>query len=289
MDFRQMEYFLALAETANFTRAAERCGVMQPALTKAIQRLEHELGGALIFREGRATQLTPLGRAVLADVSECVAAARRLSDRARDAIQPHPPRLRIGVVPSVPPGLLLPALARAATQLPDLRIWLLEFAPDAVEAALLRQDLDLALLPAKSAVPERFEHWPVARDPIDLAAPSGHPLLSNAELTLDALRDEALLAPDGCAALNLVLALGDAHGIAFRVPHRAACADRAQDLCLAGLGMLVVPRHRPVGPGLERRALAHPRASLDVDLVAVRGRRRPAWMEALVRRVRAVA
>ena len=64
MDFSQVRYFLALAETLNFTRAAEKCHVTQPTLTQAIKRLEEELGGPLIYREGRYSRLTKLGQSL---------------------------------------------------------------------------------------------------------------------------------------------------------------------------------------------------------------------------------
>ncbi|MEY9287064.1 DNA-binding transcriptional LysR family regulator [Bradyrhizobium ottawaense] len=66
----QVRYFLALAKTRNFTRAAEQCNVTQPALTKAIQKLEQELGGALIHRERHLTQLTDLGKMIFAHAGE---------------------------------------------------------------------------------------------------------------------------------------------------------------------------------------------------------------------------
>jgi DNA-binding transcriptional LysR family regulator len=65
MRLRQIRYFLALANTRNFTRAAEQCNVTQSALTKGVQRLEQELGGRLIYRERQPTQLTDLGKEVL--------------------------------------------------------------------------------------------------------------------------------------------------------------------------------------------------------------------------------
>ena len=65
MDFNQVRYFLALADTLNFTHAAELCYVSQPALTQAIKRLEGELGGQLIYRTGRKTELTELGKRTL--------------------------------------------------------------------------------------------------------------------------------------------------------------------------------------------------------------------------------
>ena len=65
MEIHQVRYFLAVVETLNFTKAAERCNVSQPALTRAIQLLEHELGGLLFRRERANTHLTELGRMVL--------------------------------------------------------------------------------------------------------------------------------------------------------------------------------------------------------------------------------
>jgi DNA-binding transcriptional LysR family regulator len=64
MEMHQIRYFLAVCETLNFTRAAEQCNVTQPALTRAIQKLEEELGGLLFRRERHLTHLTDLGRLV---------------------------------------------------------------------------------------------------------------------------------------------------------------------------------------------------------------------------------
>ena len=65
MELHQVRYFLAVASTLNFTRAAEQCNVTQPALTKGVQKLEQELGGQLIYRERQLSQLTDLGKEVL--------------------------------------------------------------------------------------------------------------------------------------------------------------------------------------------------------------------------------
>lgn len=62
MELTQVRYFLALCETLNFSRAAQACNVTQPAFSRAIQKLEEELGGALIFRERTLTRLTALGQ-----------------------------------------------------------------------------------------------------------------------------------------------------------------------------------------------------------------------------------
>ena len=64
MNMNQVRYFLVLCEEGNFTRAAERCGVTQPSLTKAIKNLESKLGGKLFDRSKIETQLTELGKLV---------------------------------------------------------------------------------------------------------------------------------------------------------------------------------------------------------------------------------
>ena len=75
MELHQVRYFLAVATTLNFTRAAEQCNVTQPALTKGVQKLEQELGGQLIHRERQLTQLTDLGKEVLPMLERTLASA----------------------------------------------------------------------------------------------------------------------------------------------------------------------------------------------------------------------
>jgi DNA-binding transcriptional LysR family regulator len=82
MEMHQVRYFLALCEERNFTRAAKRCGVAQPSLTRAIKVLEDELGGALFHRSRSSTQLTHLGRAAwpyLKQIDESASAAKAAS------------------------------------------------------------------------------------------------------------------------------------------------------------------------------------------------------------------
>jgi LysR family hydrogen peroxide-inducible transcriptional activator len=80
MEMQHIRYFLALCEEQNFTRAARRCGVAQPSLTRAIKRLEKELGGRLFERSRKSTEMTALGRAMrphFTDIERSAAAARR--------------------------------------------------------------------------------------------------------------------------------------------------------------------------------------------------------------------
>src|ERR1700744_6577333 len=84
MELHQVRYFVALANSMTFTRAAEQCNVTQPALTKAIQKLEYELGGPLVFRERQLTQLTDLGKLMLPILEQTLAAIESARTNARE-------------------------------------------------------------------------------------------------------------------------------------------------------------------------------------------------------------
>src|SRR6516162_4947389 len=75
MEMHQVRYFLAVARTLNFTRAAEQCNVSQPALTRAIQQLEDELSGKLLRREGKLSHLTDLGARMVPLMQQCYESA----------------------------------------------------------------------------------------------------------------------------------------------------------------------------------------------------------------------
>ena len=77
MEMHQVRYFLAVADTLNFTRAAELCHVSQPALTRAIQQLEEELGGLLLRRERKLTHLTDFGRLIQPIFASCSPTPKR--------------------------------------------------------------------------------------------------------------------------------------------------------------------------------------------------------------------
>src|SRR4029453_6241939 len=93
MELRQLEYFVAVAEEANFTRAAERIHVAQPAVSAQIQRLEREVGQPLLDRSRRAVRLTaageavlPYARAALAAVADIHVAVEELTQLVRGSV-----------------------------------------------------------------------------------------------------------------------------------------------------------------------------------------------------------
>ena len=80
MDIRKIRYFLDLVETLNFSTSAQRLGISQPALSKAIQRLETDFGGSLFRRAGRNSTLTRFGQSLVPNLQQFVKSAEARTD-----------------------------------------------------------------------------------------------------------------------------------------------------------------------------------------------------------------
>ena len=107
MEMHQIRYFLALSETLNFTRAAERCNVTQPTLTAAIRRLEEELGGPLFHRERNRSHLTELGRLMRPHFERIHTSTEAARSDAMDLTDLGKASLRLGVMCTIGPSRLI--------------------------------------------------------------------------------------------------------------------------------------------------------------------------------------
>jgi DNA-binding transcriptional LysR family regulator len=122
MEFNQIRYFLNLADTLNFTEAAMRSGVSQPTLTRAIQRLEQELGGTLVYRDGKDSRLTALGRDIRSEFTAIAEREQRVRALSLDRVRGRRETLTLGVVHTIAPALVTGFAAHALRQLPMLEL-----------------------------------------------------------------------------------------------------------------------------------------------------------------------
>src|SRR3954454_19619794 len=144
MEMHQIRYFLAVAETLNFTRAAEQCHVSQPALTRAIQQLEEELGGLLLRRERQLRHLTDFGRLIEPHLRQLDADAEAAKSTAKRFLNLQGAEIRLGVMCTVGPARFMGFLARFHAANPGCEITLIEGVPTGLSQMLLEGDLDLA-------------------------------------------------------------------------------------------------------------------------------------------------
>ncbi len=195
MEMQQIRYFLALAHTLNFTRAAEECNVTQPALTRAIQGLEGELGGELIRRERQQSHLTELGRRMLPLLQQCYDAsvsAKSLATAVKtSAIAP----LCIVVSNSVELRLIAPLIAELFRAYPGMRLKVRRGSPAEIVEILKRGEAELAVAGPLRESWDRLDAWPIFSEGVELAVHTGHPFASqqSAEIGLDQLVKEPLL------------------------------------------------------------------------------------------------
>src|SRR5215475_8486038 len=110
MEMHQVRYFLAVAQTLNFTRAAEECHVAQPSLTRAIKQLEGELGGDLFRRERPHAQLTDLGQKMYPLLKRCHESALGAQSLASSLKSGESGSLRLALSRSIDLELLMPQL-----------------------------------------------------------------------------------------------------------------------------------------------------------------------------------
>ncbi|MCX6955725.1 MAG: LysR substrate-binding domain-containing protein [Verrucomicrobia bacterium] len=187
MELRHLRYFTAVAETLNFSRAAARLHITQPALSRQIRDLEHELGCALLRRGRNArTELTPEGARLLAGARKVLGAAEALTAD----IRAQAARLRIGHYGALWLDYFTPALRRFAKKHPAVGVQPVELSPGALPGALRRGEVEVALLGLTDAgLREEFETRLVAAEPAKLALAATHPLAKRRKLRLTDLRE----------------------------------------------------------------------------------------------------
>jgi LysR family transcriptional regulator, benzoate and cis,cis-muconate-responsive activator of ben and cat genes len=186
MELRHLRYFVAVAEALNFTRAAARLHLTQPALSRQIRDLEQELGCTLLRRGANArTELTPEGRQLLEGARQLLADAERLKQRAREGGA----RLRVGHYGVLWLDYFSPTLRRFAKRHPQVRLEPVELTPRELVGALRRGEVDLALVGlADDALRREFHAQRVAAYSALLALAATHPLAKRRKLKLAELR-----------------------------------------------------------------------------------------------------
>jgi DNA-binding transcriptional LysR family regulator len=283
MEFHQVRYFLALAETLNFTRAAEMCNVSQPALTKAVQKLEQELGGPLVHRERHLTQLTDLGKVVLPMLSRTLASVEAVQDQALDYKHREIAPLKVGLVPSISATVIVEPLANISRLIPGLEVELIEAPAEQLLDMLLEGELNAALVGERLELPERIDHWRLFDERyVVLVAPS-HPLAQYREIPIGALMQTVWLERIDCEMRDSFQQACLLDGAEMKVGHRGRQESHLQHMAVVGLGAMLAPEHAPRVPSLCAIPIENDPLRREVQLLVVAGRRYSPALDALVK------
>lgn len=171
-----MRCVIAIAEAGSLTKAAERMGLAQPALTQTLNRLEHELGTRLFTRSRRGATLTDAGLAVIDDLRASLAYGDAATERARAIGAGRAGRLTIGFVTHAVYEVLPNALRRLRAEHPQLDVVLREMSNAEQVAALEGGRIDIALLHPPVSVTARVHELRLGEEPMIAALPATWPL-----------------------------------------------------------------------------------------------------------------
>ena len=285
MELHQVRYFLAVASTLNFTRAAEQCNVTQPALTKGVQKLEEELGGQLIFRERQFTQLTDLGKEVLPMLERTLTSADAVRQRAQEFRRKEVAPLKIGLAPSISPSLVLEPVAEIAKFVPGLRVQLREETAEKLVDLLLEGEINAAMVGEIQDMPARIDGWSLFEERYVAVLAPNHQLANRPAIGVDELRETTLLERTGCDVASKI----QKSCFPDSLPRTVHCSRHdlhLQHMAAAGFGVILAPEHMPCLPTLKAIPIEGDPVWREVRLLAVQGRRYSPALDAFVKLAR---
>jgi DNA-binding transcriptional LysR family regulator len=251
VELYQIRYCLALAETLNFTRAAERCFVSQPALTRAIQKLEDTLGGLLFERSKVAVNLTDFGRSMLPSLQQIYAAASQTRDLARRLQQQRPEVVRVGIMCTIDLNAIFPAFVAFQTAHPRTDILFREGSMEALIDALDRGDIDVALLASPYAIARRFGGPVLYREDFVVAHASTHRFGSHPAISITDLAGEPYCERSLCEYSTYIQRGMEEWGIDVNVVQQTTREDWVQTMIRAGIGVAFVAESTALSGGLS--------------------------------------
>lgn len=241
MELHQLRYFVAVAQTGSFSRAAEECLVSQPSLSQQIQKLERQLGQRLFDRMGKRTVLTAAGTVLLEQAQAILAAVDSAERQMKEFDRQIAGRLAVGAIPTVAPYILPRVLRRFVRKFPQVELMLHEDLTAHLVAGVLKGELDLALLALP--LPDRRLAWrSLMTDPLLVALPNDHALAKQHSISIDELRGERFIVLDEMHCLGeQILAFCRNEGI-HRIVCRSAQIATVQMMIALGQGISLLPK-----------------------------------------------
>jgi DNA-binding transcriptional LysR family regulator len=296
MELRHLRYYVAVAEAKNFTHAAAKMHVAQPALSRQVQDLEDEIGVDLMRRSPRGVVLTAEGKLFLEEARSILAATDNAVSKVRALARGDYGELHIGYGPSPSIELLPPAMIAFQKAAPKVNVKLHDLSGDELLSGLHDGTLELCVMsrPMEETV-AGIEFHSLKRYPICVAMGPHHPLRKAKSVSLDRVREEPLVAFRKKEYTNYHHLLAQVFGGVRKVPRIAVECDGASSLVTeieAGRGVAILPSvfAKAIGGRLTLRPITPTPEPLDVGYaIAVKGDLTPAGEKfiALLRKVAA--
>ena len=283
MELYQVRYFLAVARTLHFTQAAEEAGVSQPALTKAVRKLEEELGAPLFLRQGRQVLLTDFGRVMREKLERVVAAREEAEEAARQFLKPAEIRLNAGVMCTIGPRPLLGFLDRFRLEHPNIELHLHDVTAANALEKLTSNALDCAVLACPGGkLPASLKGKRLYRERMMVAFSADHRFNTLKQVRFADLDGERYIDRLHCEFRSAFLDEVGNEGMSLSFPYASEREDWIQGMIASGMGIGLLPEFGTLQPDLAKRPVVDPKLYRSVELAYLPGRENSPGVKALL-------
>jgi LysR family hydrogen peroxide-inducible transcriptional activator len=242
MNFRDLQYLVALEELKHFRKAAEKCFVSQPTLSGQIRKLEDELNIQLMERSSRKVIFTQAGLDIVAKAKTILLEAKSLREIAKSHNEPMHGTLHIGLIPTVAPYLLPLIIPVIKKKFPDLELYLHENQTEVLVKQLEAGELDcliLAILPGM----EMFQTYNLYHEPLELVLAENHQWADKKIVDLEKLRGErVLMLEDGNCLRDQAMAFCFTAGAIEDHSFKATSLETLRHMISADNGLTLLPQ-----------------------------------------------
>ncbi len=253
MDFRQIRTFRSVAELGSLSKAADKLRIAQPALSRQIKLLEHELRTELFTRSGRGMVLTEAGRILLSRTAGIVRQIDQIRDDIQSAAGAPSGRVVLGLVPTVSCVLSTRLAQRTVETYPGISLCIVESYSGHLIEWLHRGEMDLAIIYGPSA-DLHLNLQSLGRDQIVAVGPRGSGLARKKEVGMDWLLRQKLVLPSHSHGLRALIERAAARKkLQLDVQLEADSFRVLTSLVEAGLGYTLLPPSSVRGEIRERR------------------------------------
>jgi LysR family transcriptional regulator, hydrogen peroxide-inducible genes activator len=273
MEFHQLRYVCAVAETGSFSRAAERCQIAQPSLSQQVLKLERDLGAKLFDRLGRSVRLTEAGRAFLPHARSILSQMETARSSVADQCADLRGSVAVGAIPTIAPYLMPRYTTAFAKKYPEAKLRIVEETTPILVEGVRDLSIDVAIL----ALPLRhkdLELFPLRTEPLFAVLPRDHPRAASESLALRDLRGESfVMLRDGHCFRDLSIAACSHAKVTPRIAFESGQFSSIFGMVAAGVGISLVPemaidRHA----GCRYVRLRDGRATRSIVAAVLRGR-----------------
>jgi DNA-binding transcriptional LysR family regulator len=274
MEMHQVRYFLAVARTLNFTRAAEECNVAQPSLTRAVRQLEEKLGGDLFRRERPHAQLTELGQRMLPLLRQCHESALGARSLASAMKSGEVATLRLALSDSIDVALLMPHVLELYSHYQSMDINMLRGTAPEVAEFLKTGQAELAVAASLGDSWDRLDNWPLFTERFELIANSAHRFAASDTITFSELSPERLLIRTHCEHFEPLASLLRTQELDIDHAHQVSSEHDLAAFIESGVGVSFAPRSASTLSSFMRAAVHGFDLKRTVFLYGVAGRQR---------------